>query len=65
MAPDVLIENHGSVAMFTPMTPDAHQWVEEHVHVEPWQRMGCSIACESRYLGPLVEGMQQDGLVVE
>jgi hypothetical protein len=65
MAADVLIENHGSVAVFTPMTPDAHQWVEEYVHVEPWQRMGCSIACEPRCLGPLIEGMQQDGLVVE
>ena len=46
MAADVLIENHGSVALFTPMTPDAHQWVEEYVEIEPWQRIGCFIACE-------------------
>ena len=64
MAPDVLIENHGSVAMFTAMTAQAHEWVEENVHVEPWQRMGCSIACEPRYLSRLVEGMQESGLVV-
>ena len=46
MPADVLIENHGSVALFTPITPEAHQWVEENVHVESWQRMGCSIACD-------------------
>jgi hypothetical protein len=65
MAADVLIENHGSIAMFTPMTPDAHEWVEEHVHVEPWQWIGCSVACEPRCLGQLVEGMRGSGLVVE
>jgi len=65
MTADVLIEDHGSIALFTPMTPDAHQWVEEHVEVESWQLMGCSIACEPRYLCQLVEGMEEDGLVVQ
>jgi hypothetical protein len=45
---DVLIENHGSVALFTPMMPDAHQWIEENVEIETWQWIGCSIACEPR-----------------
>ena len=36
MAADVLIENRGSVTLFTPMTPDAHQWVEEKVEIESW-----------------------------
>jgi len=62
---DVLIENHGgSLALFTPMTPAAHQWVEGNVDVEPWQRMGASIACEPRYLDNIIQGMQDDGLVV-
>jgi hypothetical protein len=65
MAADVLVENHSSVAVFTPMTPDAHQWVEEYVHVEPWQRIGCSIACEPRCLDQIIEGMQESGLIVE
>ena len=64
MAADVLVENHGS-ALVTPMTRDAHRWVEEHVEIEPWQRIGCSIACEPRCLDRLVEGMQEEGLVVE
>ena len=65
MTADVLIEDCGSVALFTPMTPDAHEWVKEHVEIEPWQRMGCSIACEPRCLERLGEGMQKRGLVVE
>ena len=64
MPADVLIENHGSVALFTPVAAEAHQWVEENVHVEPWQWLDCSIAYEPRCLGPLVEGMLQDGLAV-
>jgi hypothetical protein len=65
MPADVLIENHGSVALFTAMTPDANQWVEEHVQVEPWQQIGCSIACEPRYLEQIIVGMQESGLIVE
>ena len=64
MSADVLIENHGSVALFTSMTAKAHQWIDEHVEIEPWQRLGCSIACEPRYLTQIVEGMQESGLIV-
>jgi hypothetical protein len=64
MEADILIENHGSVALVTPMTPDAHRWVEEHVEIEPWQRIGCSIAREPRCLDQLIEEMQEEGLVV-
>ena len=35
MAADVLIENHGSVALFTPMTANAHKWIDEHFQIEP------------------------------
>ena len=65
MTADVLIENHGSISLFTPMTVNAHEWIEEHVRIEPWQRLGPSIACEPRYLDQIIDGMQQDGLVVE
>jgi hypothetical protein len=65
MPTDVFVANCGSIALLTPMTPSAHKWVEENVQVEPWQRMGASIACEPRLLDHLIEGMQADGLVVE
>ena len=65
MSADVLVENHGSVALFTPMTSAAREWVEKNVQAENWHRMGCSVACEPRCLDRLVEGMQESGLVVE
>ena len=65
MSADVLVENQGSIAIFTPMTPAARKWTAENVQVEDWQRMGCSIACEPRCLDRLVEKMQESGLVVE
>ena len=65
MPADVLIADHGSIALFTPMTPEAHCWIEEHVEIESWQRLGASVACEPRCLEQLVEGMRDVGLVVE
>ena len=65
MSADILVENHGSVALFTPMTPAAREWTAENVHVDDWQRMGCSIACEPRCLDRLVRGDEESGLVVE
>ena len=65
MPADVFISDHGSIALVTPMTPDANRWLDEHVQIEPWQRMGASIACEPRCLEQLVAGIQEDGLVVE
>ena len=65
MPADVLLENHGSVALFTPMTAEAHEWIDENVHVESWQRLGASIACEPRYLDQLIDGMTESGLIVE
>ena len=62
--PDVIIERCGSVAMFTPMTAAANEWVDENVQVESWQRMGPSIACEPRCLESLVEGMKEAGLTI-
>ena len=65
MPADVLVADHGSVAMLTPMTPESRQWVEEHVETEPWQWLGASLACEPRCLEQLVKGMQETGLTVE
>ena len=65
MPADVLAAEYCSFAMLTPMTDIGHRWVEEHVEIEPWQRFGASVACDPRCLNDLVEGMREDGLVVE
>lgn len=63
--PDVQIENHGTVALVTPITPAAKQWVDENVAVESWQWLGQSFAAEPRSIPNLVAGMRNDGLTVE
>jgi hypothetical protein len=62
---DVIVENHGSVCMLTPMSPAAREWVDENVPLESWQWLGASFACEPRYLTTLIDGMQEDGLTIE
>lgn len=63
--PDVRIHDAGSVVMVEPVTPAAHDWVTDHVTLEPWQWMGGAFACEPRLLGGLIQWMQNDGLAVE
>lgn len=65
MQADVLVENHGSVCMVTPMSPTARKWVDENVQPESWQWLGASFACEPRYLPSLIDGMQDEGLMIE
>lgn len=64
-APDVQIENCGSVRMVTPMTCAAREWVNENVGLESWQWLGGSFACEPRYVQDLIDGMEEAGLGVE
>lgn len=64
-APDVVIENHGSVTLVRPLTPAAHEWVDEHVPLEGWQWFGGAFACEPRYVDNLIEGMINNGLEVQ
>jgi hypothetical protein len=65
MKTDVLVGDHGSVCMVTPMSPAAREWVDENVSLESWQWLGTSFSCEPRYVTSLIEGMQEDGLTVE
>jgi hypothetical protein len=62
---DVTVSGGGTVYLFHLESNDAHDWVEEHVQLESWQRLGSAFAVEHRYAGPLIEGMVGDGLRVE
>jgi hypothetical protein len=60
---DIIIENHGSVVLVRPITNTGHKWIDEHVDSEGWQWFGDALAVEPRYVGGLVEGAVNDGLV--
>jgi hypothetical protein len=62
--PDVLVENHGTIFLFTPMTERARTWVDEHVQLDSWQWLGTSFSVEHRFAEGLAAGMIDDGLEV-
>jgi hypothetical protein len=65
MEHDVEVAGHGSISTITPVTEAARQWIAENVQAEAWQWLGRSLTVETRFLGPLVEGMINDGLSVD
>ena len=61
---DFTVQNHGTVYLLEPKTPEADEWVEEHLPDDAmW--MGNSVAIEHRYIDAIVDGIQDDGLSVE
>ena len=61
---DVVIENHGTLVIFQPLTPSASEWIEEHVE-EKATWLGSGLVVEHRYAEALASGMKDDGLVVQ
>jgi len=50
------IINHGTLVGFIPASEDAQQWWDEHVQWCPM--MGDQYLVESRYAGPILEGIK-------
>lgn len=64
MPPDILVHHDGSVSLVLLQTEVAWQWATEHVQLDEAQWLGEALVVEPRSLGPLLEGMQADGLTV-
>jgi hypothetical protein len=62
--PDVLVANEGTVFLFNPLTPAAHDWFNDNVQSEPWQWFDATLVVEHRYAWGLAEGMLDAGLVL-
>ena len=62
---DILVENHGSIISFTPITPAAREWIDENCQTESWQWMGGTLNVEHRCAAHIVEGLDGDGLLIE
>ena len=60
---DFICENHGSIFLLHPISPAASAWIEEHL---PPDRLtfGNAAVVEHRYIWPILEGIQNDGLAV-
>jgi hypothetical protein len=64
-SPDVTLTFHGSIAPITPLTEPATIWVHQHLeHEESLYWCGVPVV-EPCYLGPIVAGMADDGMVIQ
>ena len=60
---DVIVENHGSVFLFQPLTASAAAWIAEHIADDAMRYAG-ALVVEPRYARDLAAGMLADGLRV-
>lgn len=61
--PDVMVQNEGSLWLFTPLTEVARSWIA--ANVDPGaQWFGRALVAEHRFGPALWEGMLADGLKV-
>lgn len=61
---DFSFTNHGSITILTANTPEAKEWVKEHLPEDAttWGPNGTVI--EPRYADDILDGLQADGLSV-
>lgn len=63
--PDVSYVNEGTIIMVEPVSQAAKDWFKEHVSTEEWQWMGDAFACEPRMFSDLLDGLINEGFLVE
>jgi hypothetical protein len=61
--PDVEVSCHGSIYIFTPLTPAAREWVAKFLPEDAQQWAGGTVV-EHRFIADIVQGAQRDGLSV-
>jgi hypothetical protein len=60
---DIEVSNHGTIYIFTPLTPAGRDWVAEFLPEEA-QRSAGGVVIEHRYISSIVAGAQRDGFSV-
>ena len=65
-APDFALANHGSLFLLRPLNSSAKNWMNDHLPMdsEETQFWGDAIVIESRFVGDIVTGIIDDGLVL-
>ena len=63
-APDFRLENHGSLCLLKARTDAATLWAHENISDEA-MHFGGGIVIEPRYVQPIINGIEGDGLTVE
>ena len=63
-APDLAVENRGSIVLLRGRTETGRDWISEHIPADA-QSWGGAIVVEPRYIDAIVAGAMNDGLEVE
>ena len=62
---DFHCENHGTIFLLRPLTLSATSWLEEHIGQDNgFQPYWPTCVIEHRYIWPILQGIQNDGLAV-
>lgn len=65
MTIDFLLANHGSVCILNAITAEACQWADDHLTDDALRWGPSGIVIEPRYVGDIVQGIVDDGLLVQ
>ena len=64
--PDVTVQNEGSLVLLRPKTEAGTAWLDRNIGSDNgYQPYWPTVVVEPRYLEHIIEGMQDDGLVIE
>jgi hypothetical protein len=58
---DFTVRNEGSIVLLRGVSPDAEQWIEDHVGGEDTQYWCGAVVVEHRYIVPIIEAMEAQG----
>jgi hypothetical protein len=61
-APDLLVNNEGTIFCFTPLTRKAKLWFRENVETEHWQWLCATCVVEHGFALGLAVGIKDAGL---
>lgn len=60
---DVVVSDHGSIVTLTPLTPEAHGWIDEWIADPTW--VGNQLCVERRFVKDILSGMAECELNLE
>ena len=65
MTSDFLLANHGSFCILSALSAGASRWVDDHLPVDALRWGPIGIIIEPRYVGDIMQGIVDDGLLVQ
>jgi hypothetical protein len=61
----MLVNNKGTIILFTPTSDEEKKWLEENTCSEPYQWQGASLCVEHRFAVDIQAGLHEAGFSLE